>query len=115
MKKEIKPKLGRPFDTKKKIDTNLLYELARIHCTKEEIANILGCHRDTIYANYSDILQRAADEGKSSLRRLQWKSAESGNVNMQIWLGKQWLGQKDKQPEELENTVINVKINEVPK
>ena len=30
-----------------------------------------------------------------SLRRAQWKSAKSGNVTMQIWLGKQWLGQKE--------------------
>jgi hypothetical protein len=30
-----------------------------------------------------------------SLRRAQWKSAEGGNVTMQIWLGKQWLGQKE--------------------
>ena len=28
---------------------------------------------------------------------MQWKSAEQGNVSMQIWLGKQMLGQSDKQ------------------
>ena len=28
---------------------------------------------------------------------MQWKSAEKGNVTMQIWLGKQNLGQSDKQ------------------
>lgn len=27
---------------------------------------------------------------------MQWKSAKSGNVTMQIWLGKQLLAQKDK-------------------
>jgi hypothetical protein len=35
------------------------------------------------------------EAGKSSLRRLQWKSALGGNVVMQIWLGKQYLGQRD--------------------
>ena len=28
---------------------------------------------------------------------MQWKSAEDGNVTMQIWLGKQVLGQAEKQ------------------
>ncbi len=27
---------------------------------------------------------------------MQWKAAKAGNVTMQIWLGKQLLGQKDK-------------------
>ena len=35
--------------------------------------------------------------GKIRLRQLQWKAAESGNVSMLIWLGKQYLGQSDKQ------------------
>ena len=30
------------------------------------------------------------------LRQLQWKSAENGNVTMQIFLGKNILGQQDK-------------------
>ena len=30
------------------------------------------------------------------LRQLQWKSAEQGNVTMQIFLGKNILGQQDK-------------------
>jgi hypothetical protein len=35
--------------------------------------------------------------GRQSLRRWQANSAKKGNPAMQIWLGKQWLGQKDKQ------------------
>jgi hypothetical protein len=34
--------------------------------------------------------------GTRSLRRLQYEAAKTGNVTMQIWLGKQWLGQKDR-------------------
>ena len=45
---------------------------------------------------------RGAQNMKLSVRRLQFKSAQAGNVTMQIWLGKQYLGQKDKQ--EVENT-----------
>jgi len=33
---------------------------------------------------------------KFGLRQLQWKSAEKGNVTMQIFLGKNILGQKDR-------------------
>ena len=33
---------------------------------------------------------------KSSLRRFQYTSAKSGSVPMQIWMGKQYLGQRDK-------------------
>ena len=41
-----------------------------------------------------------------SLRRQQFKSAEAGNVTMQIWLGKQYLGQTDK----VEENNINVTL-----
>jgi hypothetical protein len=31
---------------------------------------------------------------------MQWKSAEKGNVTMQIWLGKQYLQQRDQPQDE---------------
>jgi hypothetical protein len=40
--------------------------------------------------------ENGREEGRASLRRLQWRSAEH-SVAMQIWLGKQFLGQTDKQ------------------
>ena len=36
-------------------------------------------------------------EGKISLRRYQFRQAEKGNASLLIWLGKQYLGQTDKQ------------------
>lgn len=113
MTKEIKPKNkgGRP---KKDIDPNLVYDLAKIHCTKEEIAIIVGCHVDTLYARFSDVLRKGDEEGKNSLKRKMYEVAMQGNVQMLIWLSKQRLGHKDRQPEEAPNTVINVQINEVP-
>ena len=42
-----------------------------------------------------NILQKRRLEMKLRLRRLQWKSLEKGNVVMQIWLGKQMLGQSE--------------------
>jgi hypothetical protein len=40
--------------------------------------------------------QQKFEGQKIKLRTYQWRSAEKGNVTMQIWLGKQYLGQSDK-------------------
>jgi hypothetical protein len=40
-------------------------------------------------------IERGADKGKVTLRRLQWKGAQNGNPAMLIWLGKILLGQRD--------------------
>lgn len=36
------------------------------------------------------------DKGRMSLRRKQWQAVENGNTTMLVWLGKQYLRQKDK-------------------
>lgn len=78
--------------------------MAKIHCTGEEIAGVLGIDYDTLNRNIkekykmgiSEFLKKHSASGNMSLRRAQWNSAENGNVTMQIFLGKQWLGQTDK-------------------
>tara|TARA_A100001201_G_scaffold41729_1_gene42726 strand:- start:167 stop:499 length:333 start_codon:yes stop_codon:yes gene_type:complete len=91
-KKEVK-KVGRP---KKELDIDIIQKLASIMCTNVEIAQVVGCHADTLADNFSEYLKKGREEGKISLRRLQWTKAQNGNTTMLIWLGKQWLGQKDK-------------------
>lgn len=88
-----KNKGGRPV---KKLNAELIEKLAGIGCTVEEIASTVGCCRDTIHRRFSDILKKGQDTAKVSLRRMQWKSAAMGNVTMQIWLGKNMLGQSNK-------------------
>ena len=109
---------GRP---RKEIDYDLLEDLCRIHCTGEECCDILGMCYDTLntrlkddgHGGFSDYYKKFASEGKSSLRRLQWKNANDGNVSMQIWLGKQLLGQTDKsQIEQAEAVEIFVRYGE---
>ena len=39
------------------------------------------------------------DKDKAKLKELQWMVAEQGNVQMLIWLGKQYLGQTDRPKE----------------
>ena len=45
---------------------------------------------------FSEVYKTFRGKGNASLRRLQFKEAERGNVTMLIWLGKQWLGQTEK-------------------
>lgn len=92
--------------TEKPFDKRQFEALCRIHCTEKEICDILGFKtHDTLNtklkAEYGDtfenVLPLFASQGKASLRRMQWKGAEEGSIAMQIWLGKQMLGQADKQ------------------
>lgn len=86
--------MGRP---RKEIDLELCEKLANIQCTMAEIAEIVGVHESTLSRNeeFRKIYKRARERGKASLRRLQWKAAERGKVAILIWLGKQYLGQRD--------------------
>lgn len=90
---------GRP---KKEIDQEVFEGLCRIQCTLEEIASWFKCSEDTIerwckrtYAQtFAESYKKYSASGKISLRRAQMKLAEK-NATMAIWLGKQYLGQKD--------------------
>ena len=81
---------------KYKIDTKQVSKLAKLGCTNKEIADFFGCSADLIEKSYSEFLTKGRSEMKMRLRQLQWKSAEKGNVTMQIFLGKNILGQQDK-------------------
>lgn len=93
---------GRP---RLEISAKTFEGLCSINCTKEEMCGVLGCDektltkwcKETYGEGFSDIYKKKSANGKASLRRMQFKAAESGNATMQIWLGKQYLGQKDKQ------------------
>jgi hypothetical protein len=121
MSKEKKSTRGRP---RIEIDLELVKKLCSIQCTAEEIASLLDVSEDTLdlrlkdagYANFTEFHIKNRMVGKISLRRSQWKSSTNGNVTMQIWLGKQYLGQKE-QPEQdpTDNSIditISVKENE---
>ena len=78
------------------IDTEQLQKLAKLGCTNKEMGDFFGCSADLLEKSYSDILLKGRAEQKLRLRQLQWKSAEKGNVTMQIFLGKNLLGQQDR-------------------
>lgn len=101
---------------KKKIDYELVAKLAKIQCTQDEIASILDVCRQTLAKDeqFINVYKKHIDEGKMSLRRLQWKAAEEGNATMMVWLGKQYIGQRDKFDNENKTSgEITVTIKEV--
>lgn len=87
------------------IDGENFRKLCGIQCTLSEIASFFGCSEDTIERwcrrelkmNFADAFKKHSSPGKISLRRWQFRAAEAGNCTMLIWLGKQYLGQKDTQ------------------
>lgn len=104
---------GRP---KKQIDYNAVEKLANIQCTQEEIANFLGISVRTLQRDdeFCRIYKKGQDNGKMSLRRIQYKLAEK-NTAMAIWLGKQYLGQRDNLSEEIDFVKINQGIENISK
>lgn len=112
-KTAAKNKGGRPSKlqpddkTIKQIET-----LSGISCTKADAAAVLGVCRETFekflgtHKKASDAWEQGKGLGRVSLRRMQWETAKR-SVTMQIWLGKQMLGQTDKVEEKVEANVTN--------
>lgn len=94
--------VGRP---KAEIDKIEFEKLCAIQCTKEEIAGWFRVSDDTIErfcqreygTNFAVVYSQKKSVGKVSVRRKQFQVAEKGNTSMLIWLGKQYLGQSEKQ------------------
>lgn len=90
---------GRP---RIEIDKKTFENLCGIFCTLEEIAGVFNCSTDTIERwcmreykeSFADVYKKRSAKGKMSLRRNQLKLSEH-NAAMAIWLGKQYLDQKD--------------------
>jgi len=91
---------------RKVIDWETADKLCAIQCTGDEIAAFLGIHYETLNTactrdhgmSFPDYFAQKATTGKISLRRAQFQAAtEDRNPTMMIWLGKQMLGQNDKQ------------------
>lgn len=99
IKKTNNPKMGRP---KIEIDVANFEKLCSMMCTEEEIAGFFNCSVDTIEkfckreygTTFTDIYKTLSTKGKIALRRNQFRLSET-NTSMAIWLGKQYLGQKE--------------------
>lgn len=87
---------------RKEIDQKQFENLCGLQCTLEEICGWFDitdktldswCKR-TYGKSFSEVFREKRGLGKISLRRSQWRLAEK-NANMAIWLGKQYLGQRE--------------------
>lgn len=86
----------------KELNAEQFEKLCALQCTLKEIAAWFKCSEDTVerwcrreYSmSFADAYKIYSADGKISLRRFQFKQAEK-SATMAIWLGKQWLGQKD--------------------
>ena len=111
---------GRP---KKKIDKKQFEKLCALFCTEEDIANFFGCSIDTVNnwckrtykdengeeMTFSDVYKKANSNGKVSLRRYQFELSKK-NATMAIWLGKQYLGQRDNIDIQTESPNITINV-----
>ena len=93
------------------IDTLQVEKLAGYGCTNTEIAGVYGCSADLIDKSYSEFLTKGRANLKMRLRKAQLDSALSGNSTMLIWLGKQMLGQVDRQEVEHIKPIDEIEFN----
>lgn len=114
-----RPLTGKRGPTSYEFDWPTIERLLHIQCTQEEIAAILQVDINTLEdavkrqygCIYSELAANKRAGGKSSLRRAQWlKATEKNDTIMQIWLGKQYLGQSDKQV----NLTLTADLNAIP-
>ena len=84
-----------------------------------EVAASLGIDRHTLErriqekfnVTFGTYKAQKRAKGESVLRELQLKTALDGNVTMQIWLGKQYLGQADKSEIKQKDITLNFDEN----
>ena len=86
-----------------RIDKKQFENLCGLQCTLLEICDFFDVEDDTLNSwckktygtTFSEVFKLKRGKGQISLRRMQRKLAEK-NAAMAIFLGKQYLGQKDK-------------------
>lgn len=91
---------GRP---RVEIDLKMMARLADLLFTAADCAMFFECGISTIdrrlkeagWAGYGEFFHRHSARARVRLRQAQWKSAMAGNITIQIWLGKQYLGQSN--------------------
>jgi hypothetical protein len=105
VKKKSRPKRGRPPIA---IDAKSVEELAARGCTLQEIAGILGCSHDTIERNFASKVALGKNRLAERLRGKQIDLAMQGSVPLLIWLGKQYLEQRDKADTTVREEVVTI-------
>ncbi len=100
---QILSRMGRPPIVFSDTDWKNIEKLCSLMCTADEIAHFMGISIDTLSrriteaygCTFAEYHKKHSVNAIISLRRAQWQNAMDGNATMQIWLGKQYLGQKN--------------------
>lgn len=111
---------GRPRKTLTKKGWEMVATMSQFMATDEEIAVALSDDYEQISVDvltnelnrttFAEQKLKGKCRGKTSLRSWQFASAKNGNVTMQIFLGKNYLGQSDRAELEVPDTQINITV-----
>ena len=88
------------------IDELKVEQWALLGGTNREIARRLGISQRRLRRQCSELLRRSRAGRCLRLRALQWKEAEAGLSQMLLMLGKEELGQGQKEAPRLERLVV---------
>jgi hypothetical protein len=89
---------------KKELPWDFIDDHLRAQCDGVAIASLLDMHPDTFYRavmekhgiGFTEYSRTKKTEGKELLRKKQFESAMGGDKTMLVWLGKQYLEQKER-------------------
>ena len=106
---------GRPKLVLNETGKAVVMNMAALMCTDEEIAACLGVTVETLQngdngAAFLECKEKGGGNGRKSLRRIQFEIAKKGNATMAIWLGKQWLGQRDEVAATFDDSDVKVHV-----
>jgi len=99
-----------PFEFTPKV-LQQIQDLASYMCTKEEVANIIGCHRATLYRNEQalEAYDKGVNVAKKNIRKTQFDIATKLNSSMMaIYLGRVYLKQNPNIVESEESTPLPI-------
>lgn len=79
-----------------RVDYKALYHLARIGSSVEEIRAMMGIPTWMLEQRLKVVIDAGKAQGRVAIRKAQFRNAIAGDSKMQIWLGKQYLGQTER-------------------
>lgn len=110
------------YRPKIEIDWAKVEILLHAHCTIKEIAGFFDCSEDVFYSRfeegmglpYKEWAERRRYKGDALLRNKQYQEAMQGNTRMLVLLGKERLGQTDRQEQIITQKTAQKTILELP-
>ena len=76
-------------------DPEMIKIFASTMCTYEEIGYIIGMTGAGVKKRFSKAIEEGRAKGKASVRQAPIEKALAGDTSLQLWLGSNYLTQKD--------------------